>query len=451
MSDEFVEKNKGLKIILKIFIIFVIIGGIIFGGYILLQKTLLNPERYLTGIKEYLSFEIFKDTNLEILKNKDSKFNGNISFKIDNKNMDFLNNFNIDYNMVYSLNKEEIQCNYKFKENNKELLDTDIYLIKDSLYLDSNDLYNKVLFLNKLDFNIFSEINKLNNNSKDSFDGLNNYINNLIDALKEMKMESEIVSFYKVKYTYEINDSNRDKIQNKYDDLIKNDKTIQMLIDENIIDEDIFNVKFNNIKVEIVKSIGTNKIYNIDIIEDNENIFKLEIDSSDENIYHIKSEYNTDTLTIDKDTYTLQLFEEDDLINTFKLVNNKNLLKISMINDDGDLSFGLKKENKNKLNITLTYKMKTKNSIDVAISIDKNNNGYDMTGILDIIIDGEKMRLKIDGNMEFGDNLLNPKELSNVVNFENLSEKEQRAISENLLKKLEGSKIFNTLLGVNEF
>ena len=451
MSDEFVEKNKGLKIILKIFIIFVIIGGIIFGGYILLQKTLLNPERYLTGTKEYLSFEIFKDTNLENLKNKDSKFNGNISFKIDNKNMDFLNNFNIDYNMVYSLNKEEIQCNYKFKENNKELLDTDIYLIKDSLYLDSNDLYNKVLFLNKLDFNIFSELNKLNNNSKDSLDGLNNYINNLIDALKEMKMESEMVSFYKVKYTYEINDSNRDKIQNKYDDLIKNDKTIQMLIDENIIDEDIFNVKFNNIKVEIVKSIGTNKIYNIDIIEDNENIFKLEIDSSDENIYHIKSKENTGTLTIDKDTYTLQLFEEDDLINTFKLVNNKNLLKISMINDDGDLSFGLKKENINKLNITLTYKMKTKNSIDVAMTIDKNNNGYDMTGILDIIIDGEKMRLKIDGNMEFGDNLLNPKELSNVVNFENLSEKEQRTISENLFKKLEGSKIFNTLLGVNEF
>ena len=446
MDDEFVEKHKGLKIILKTFIVLIILGGIGFGGYLLLQKTLLNPEIYLTETKEYLSSDLFKDFKLINSNEKDSSFNGTITFKTDNKDISYLNKISIDYNVLSSYLNEEMQANIKYNEDNKNILSSNIYLIKDSLYLDSNDLYNKVLLINKYDYNIYNDIKDMDKKSNDSLKGINNYFENLLKALKEMNMKSEMVSIYKVKYTYEINDSNRDKIQNKYDELIKNDKTIQMLIKEKVIDKELFNVKFSNLKVEIIKSIGTNKIYNINVFENNKKTFTLEIDSNDDSKYHLKYNENVGTLIIDKDTYTLQLFEKDVLVNTIKLVNNNNLFKISITSEDGDLSFGLKKENKNKYNVTLTYKMKNKDSFDMALTINKNNDQYQVSSVIDMVTNGEKFRIKLDGKMEYGDNLLTPKELSNVVDYKILSEKEQTKISENLMKKLQNSKLFEIFM-----
>ena len=260
-----------------------------------------------------------------------------------------------------------------------------------------------------------------------------------------MNMTSEMISIYKVKYTYEINDSNRDKIQNKYDELIKNNKTTQELIKKEVINKDLFNIKFTNFKVEIIKSIGTNKIYNLDIYEDNEKTFTLEMDKDDDNIYHIKSNNNTGTLTIDNDTYTLQIFEKEVLVNTIKFVNNKNLFKISLTNNDGDLSFGLKKENKNKFNITFMFKTK-ESDIDLTVTINKKDNGYEISSIIDYIVDNEKIRMKLDGNLEYGENLLLSKDISGAIDINSLSENEQSKISENLNKKLEGSKILELLM-----
>ena len=262
------KKSVG-KILLTIFIVLIIIGGIVFGGYKLLSNTILNPEKYLIKTKEFLTkdFKVLDVFNDEF-DNRDITFDGSITFKTDNKDMNYLNHFNIDYSMLASFNKEEIQYNYKFKEDDKELLNSNLYLIKDSLYLDSNDLYNKILLLEKLDYNIFDELKSIskdsNKNINDFKNGFSNYLESIMDALKEMKMTSEFVSIYKVKYTYEINDSNKDKIQKKYDELIKNNKTIQSLIKDEKIDKNLFDIKFSNFKIEIIKSIGTNKIYNLD-------------------------------------------------------------------------------------------------------------------------------------------------------------------------------------------
>ena len=100
MSDEFVEKKSIGKVLLIAFIVLIIIGGIVFGGYTLFKKTILNPEMYLTMTKKYLSSDFFKDIKL-FDNDKDSKFNGTITFKTDNKDMKYLNYFNIDYEMIY--------------------------------------------------------------------------------------------------------------------------------------------------------------------------------------------------------------------------------------------------------------------------------------------------------------------------------------------------------------
>lgn len=453
MSDEFVEKKSVGKILLTIFIVLIIIGGIIFGGYKLLSNTILNPEKYLIKTKEFLTkdFKVLDVFNDEI-NNKDVKFDGTITFKTDNKDMNYLNHFNVDYSMLASFNKEEIQYNYKFKEDDKELLNTNIYLIKDSLYLDSNDLYNKILLIEKLDYNIFGELKNIgkesNENINDLKNGLSNYLESIMDALKEMKMTSEFVSIYKVKYTYEINDSNKDKIQNKYDELIKNNKTIQALIKDEKIDKNLFDIKFSNFKIEIIKSIGTNKIYNLDIYEDGKNSFKLEMDEDDDNIYHITSGDDKGTLTINRDTYTLQLFDKDVLLFTIKLENNDNLFKISMTKDNEDISFGLKKENKNKVNITFGANLKD-GSFDLTMTASKTGNVYNIIGILDINSNGEKIRMKLDGNGEYKDNILESKDISNAVDINTLNESDQNKISENLMKKLNGSKLLELLSNVS--
>ena len=442
MDNEFVKKKSIGKVLLIIFVIVAVLGGILFGGYTLLKTFILNPEKYLVVTKKMLSANIEKNFKLFNEKEKETKFSGNLSFKVDNKDLAYLNKLTIGYDAITSLDKEEMQYNYKFKEDNKELLNANLYLIKDSLYLESNDLYSKILFLQKLDINIFEEYKKLKDNDvEDAKNIINKYLDFFIEALKETKMESEMLGVYKVRYVYEINDGNREKIQSKYDELIKNDKAIQTLTSNGNFN---FDIKFNNFRLEIVKSIFLGKIYSLKITDDNGEVFLLEIDSENEDLYHITAGDEKGTLTIDDNTYTLQWFENDALSFTLKLVNDDNLFRLSVTNQEIDFVTSIKKENKNTMNVTFSIKDKDNFNIDLSGTIVKNNNKYNLSFILDITQE-EKIRIKLDGILEYGDNLLSNKDVSNAVDINSLNEKEQNKIYENLYKKLDGSKLLELL------
>ena len=446
MSDEFVEKRKGLKIIITILIILVILAGIGIGGYFVLKKTLLNPESYITVTKKLFKESIEKHFDNLIETEKDSNIKGTISFKTDTKEFNYLNSLLIDYDIISSFKNEEIQSNIKLKENSKEILDTNFYFIKDSLYLDSHDLYSKTLLVDKLDVNIFDEINKVNKEKKDYTEVISNYFDYIFNSLKEAKMNSSMVNLYKVKYTYIIDDTNREKIQNKYDNYIQNDKTIQLLIKNGNIDKNMFNITFNNMEIDIVKSVGMGKIYNIEIKSDKDQIFLLEIDDKNENLYHVEIGEEKGTLTIDKDTYTYQVFENNVLINTFKLTLNDKLVRFSFTSEDNEIVISLKEESKYSSSITFSIKEKNGSNIELSETIHKVNDTTQISAYLDIYDGNEKITVKIDCTIDSKDNLLTKKDVSNYVDINNLSEKEQQIISENIMKKLQNSKLFENIM-----
>ena len=449
MSDEFIEKKSKVKVIITIVIILVILGGCGYFGYSLVKREILNPNKYLVNTKDYLVKSInSKFDNIEIdNKNiKDSKETGNISFKTNNKDMDYFNKFSINYNVLSSIEKEEIQTKVSFNESGNSILDGNIYLQKESIYLDSKDLYNKVLLLGKLDTNIFNSFKENNSNGisiKDIKSIISNYISYILLSLAESDTKSEFVEIFKVKYTYEITNSNVSKVQNKFNELIDKDENLKLLLKENNINLDI---EFKPIKIEITKSIGTGEIYNL-YISGEDIDFNLERDEKNRDLYHIKDGEDTGTLEINKDTWTLQEFKNEELKLTIKMVNNNDLFKISITDNNTDISIGLKEVNKDTLNVTFVVKVKGEEevSIDLSGTIQKEENGLNTSIIIDILINEEKIRMNINDKIEYGDNLLESVDVSNYSEYDKLSEKEVNTIYENLYKKLDGSMLLDLM------
>ena len=316
---------------------------------------------------------------------------------------------------------------------------TDAHKISD----DISDLY--IMLQKGLIAEKEGRIRPFNEAIEDIKTAINKYLDFLITALKETKMESEIVSLYQVKYIYEINDSNCNIIQSKYDELIKNDKKIQLLIEKGTIDKDFFNIKFSNFKVEIIKSIFMNKIYKLEISNKEGQVFLLENDLEFENMYYITSKDGKGTLTIDNDTYTLQWFEDEVLVYTFKLTNDDKLFKFNVTSEDTDFVISLKEEKKDSFSMTLLLKQKDGMSLDLSGTMSKVDNKYNIDFVVDFMENDEKIRIKLDGNLEYDKNLLTNKDVSHAVDINKLSEKEQEEIYNNLYKKLQGTKLLELL------
>lgn len=449
MSDEFLEKKSKGKIFIILFIILFILSGIGIGGYFI-YKNLLKPEKFLvninnllnTGINNYL--DMFKDDE----KDKDMKFNGTASFSSNTKELDYFNHMNFDFDILSSFEKEEIQTNIKFNEDQKNIFDGDLYIIKDSIYLNSSDLYDKILLIQKMDSNIFEDLKNLNDKNisiTDVKDIINSYINYLFEALKEAEMKSELVDIYKIKWTYEINENNLGKVQNKYDELIKNDKKIQLLIKNNQLSEDSFKITFIPVKMIIIKSLGTNDIYKIEFKSKRDN-FLLEKDEKDTNLYHLK--YNDITGTLDRknDTYTLKIYENEVLKTTIKITLNENLFRFIYTEEDVDISFTLKEERKEQTEISLSIKGNDFGNIDISSIIKKISHGYDYDIKFDYKALEQDFVMRIKATQEFENDLLTKKDISSSVDINSLSEYEQNKIYEKLYKKLEGTKLIDLLL-----
>ena len=444
MSDEFIEKKSKLKVILTILIILVILGSISYFGYSFIKKEILNPKKYLENIKENLvnsisnRFNSFEFNSL----GKESKETGSITYKTKSKEMDYFNHLSINYDILTSLDKEEIQTSISLNEDSKSILNGNIYLQKDKIYLDSKDLYNKTLLISKLDSNIFNLFKEYDHLSiKDIESIINNYFNYMLESIYEANMKSEFVDLFKVKYSYEIDKNNVNKVQNKFDELIDKDETLKLLLKENNMELDI---KFYPIKIEIVRSIGTGEIYNL-VIDGEDISFELERDKNDRSLYHVKDGESKGTLKIDRDTYILQMYENEALKYTINLTNNKELFRFSATDEEMNLSFSLKNVDKNTLNITFTIKMDDEENIDLSGTIKKESNGYTLSSKTDINLNDEKITMNLNCNIEYDNNLLTTVEINDYQEYDKLSENEVNSIYENLYKKLNGTKLLDLL------
>lgn len=218
--------------------------------------------------------------------------NKTINYTVDTKNLnnyfsifniyDLLNikiksltNFNIYTNYdLYNTNKNKLQYNNFIKTNNSNTLynsytycyiTSTIQALKNSklflkMYFDFFDSNENNLDKNDLNYKLYSELNKLFNNSIDSVD-------NLINILEKYNLDfnfsnlNSISDFINLLFSLLDNIDNTLYIKNVYDDININTKSIKQIYNENTI-----GFYINNLNISNNKSV-LNKFYNINVNE----------------------------------------------------------------------------------------------------------------------------------------------------------------------------------------
>ena len=306
----------------------------------------------------------------------------------------------------------------------------------------SKELYNEVLLLNKLNNNIFATLKESNKNISinEIKNVINNYTKYIIESMEEADISSEFVDYYKVKHTYEINDNNRNKVQEKYNTLLKNDKIL------NSFSSDLLNIKFMNMKIEVVKNIISSEIFELKIKTDDYS-FGLVQDNENKELYHIKDGDNTGTLEIKNDLWVIRLYENEIVKTTIEITNNNDIFRIGIVevDDDLDMSFDIRNNEENTVGLSFTIKQKDTIDLNLSGEIKKIENGYNELFTANIVLNGDKLNMIINGKTEYRDNLLNSVNIDNYKEYDNLSEEEVKTINENLYNKLKDTKLLELM------
>lgn len=451
MENEFVEKN-GKK---KIAIVVLIIGFLFIGlgvGYHLFTKEILDTNKYLTKVNNMLTgyidnvFDRF--SILDIKNDKESKSTGNLSFKTDIKELEDLNSYGLDYSLTSSVEKEEVQFYLSLLEDKKDILNGTFYLNKDTMYFNSVDLYEKVLGLN-LGTNIF-EVLKEVETEKLSLEDINTIVNNLFkyyfEAMKLSKSTSEIVEFTKVKYTYELNESNIESVKNKFSELIKKDEKIGKLFKDSEDDITVDSVKF-----EIVMGIINNKLYNLNILSDEEEI-RITNDKEETDKYTITGLDNKINFYVKKDKMIFKIYEGEEL-STLELLFNDKQISIDLVASNNSINFTFKNIGKDTIGLAINVNIKEDESemiVDVNSEIKKNSSGYVSKVLGDFKMDNQKISFSLNDNTIYGSDLLTSSSFDSYVDINTLTEDDFSVILSNLMKKLEGTKLGDLLSGSTE-
>lgn len=451
MENEFVEKKSKKKIA----IVVLIIGLLLVGsgvGYHLFTKEILDTNKYLTKVNNMLTGyvdNIFDRFNiLDTKSDKESKSTGNLSFKTDMEDLEILNSYGLDYSLTSSLEKEEVQFYLSLLEDKKDILNGTIYLNKDTMYFNSLDLYEKVLGLN-LGTNIF-EVLKETGTEKLNLDDINTIINNLIkyyfEAMKLSKPSSEIIDFTKVKYTFELNDNNLEIVENKFLELVKNDDEIGKLFND-----EKFYITLSKGKFEIVIGVINNKLYNLNILSDEEEI-RITNDKEEKDKYTITGLDNKINLYVKKDKMIFKVYEGEEL-STLELLFNDKQISIDLVESNNSLNFTFKNIGKDTIGLAVNISIKEDNSemiVDVNSEIKKNSSGYVSKVLGDFKMDNQKISFSLNDNTIYGDDLLTSSSFDSYVDINTLTEDNKNLILSNLMKKLEGTKLMDLLSGTGE-
>lgn len=283
------HRRKGLKVLISILILILIVVA---AAFVYLKFFKLDSEKmYNYLFKEYSSKiikEIKKDTDKMIGSHTE---NGNITINTDMQEYKMLNGSSLDYSLELDTNSSIMNTKLTYKEKDKNIVEADIYVQDGKLYLKSNQIYNKLLYIPDTD-----EISLKNNISKEDIENTQYLVEQsslyLQKALTKAKYKTEngslIIRGKKVRIQKNImiiDKSNINTIKNEMVNSIKNDsrflsiiKNIYKIEDskistylEELINKDISS-ETEKVIVEIDTKFITNKILGFKVLENNETI-----------------------------------------------------------------------------------------------------------------------------------------------------------------------------------
>lgn len=433
--EDFREKKSKKGLIIGIIVLIgVIIIALLEGKYFLNKNTAEyflenNIKRLTTNINNLIGSETL---DLKDIYKDDLTSNIYLKLTTGSKDLKAYNNIELDAKTNINLYDNYVDIDATLKQNTANLKGN-LILTSDKFYIDSNDIYNKVLYTD-IKQNYFRTVKEyldeyedvLNTNDiKILITNLGKYFNT---ALNNGKMETKYNGLT-ITYTYEVNDNNKEDIINSLESSFKNDEIIKKLSNKEITLEDI---SLDNIKVELTFNIFNHELENGLITTDDT---QLTIKKLGDNKYQIKEKDNNEEyIEIDtgNDSITASYFKNESSIATINLKNTDKELIFVLNSDEENMNLIITNEDTKNIKVEVKYKEYV---INLDIDIKLNSNNQILNGVVSIKMKNETFKVTFTTDTKWGNSLFMKKNLNNTYNMNNLTSDEQNEVLTNILTK----------------
>jgi len=440
------KKNKKKGLITGLVVIFIILLLVIFTLFFI--KNNYNAEKFLDKTTTNLNNRLDKfidtiDLTNIIKMEGPTETTGKIKFETNSIELRDLNNIALEYNASTDYKNKYLDYDLTLTQGEKASINLGFSVDNERLYLRSKDLTDKEYYMD-----MASDTNKQLSNIEELMTSLSeitnkdnikyiikSYLNSFNKALKESIVSTKYNGL-NVTYTYEINDSNKEKINNTFINSIKNDKKLMDLFKYS--EEDLNNMKesFDNCKIELT----------INMLNNNLKEFKFTID--DNTYYGEKLSDSKIKVTVPNDNNYLEIEYDDNKIGFTYYEDNKStdqiilestndFIKVNYSYDsvtfDLDLSDKALKANLKKEGLTANADFKF-----------ESNSKQTTTGTITINVNGDNIKLIINNSINYKDKITK-KDANGATNFENISDEEITGIMSKCYEKLQEFDVLNLI------
>lgn len=440
--EDFREKKSKKGLIITLVIVFIIlllgIGGFLFiknkyTASSFLDQSSKNINTFINKVFEGIT--INKDY-LNNIDKYDVVSDSNIKLTTTSSKLKDLNNLEIGLKSNQSLKNNYIDMDISLKQDTGTLTGK-LAIDNNKIYIDSKDIINKVLTI-KSDDNLFGNVDeyteKLKSFTKYDIELIaNNIIKHLFEALKGANLNTKYDGL-NVIYTYEINDTNKDKINDKFMKLVNEDKALSNIItEENAI-------TLENVKITIEVKMLNNTIENFTIKSDEKEIKGVKIDK---NKYKITSDEDEYEVEVTKEKIVINGKDENNNPAQAKIETSDNKVMIVYTTNDMSLDITINSEKKNTSNVDIKINSKNiKINGNLNIVSSKNNKTNDVSGKVNLTYNDYNVTLDIKNNEKYGNNLVTKKNFGNATNIENVTEEDSQIIINNVMNKISKFKAY---------
>lgn len=448
--EDFREKKskKGLVITLIIVLIILLlsIGSFLFiknkyTASSFLDQSSKNINTFINEVFEGIT--INKDY-LDNIDKYDVISDSNIKLTTASSELKDLNNLEIGLKTNQSLKNNYLDMDISLKQDTGTLTGT-LAIDNNKIYIDSKDIINKVL-TTKSDEDLFGNVDeyteKLKSYAKYDIESIaNNIVKYLFESLKEANLNTKYNGL-NVIYTYEINDTNKDKINDKFMKLVNEDKVLSDIINEDNA------ITLENVKITIEVKMLNNTVENFTIKSDESEIKGVKID---------KNKYK---ITSDEDEYEVEVTKEKIVINGKDENNNPAQAKIETSDNKAmlvyttngmSLDITINSEKKNTSNIEIKINSENiKTNGNLTITSDEKNKTSEISGKLNLSYNDYSITLDIKNNGKYGNNLVTKKNYNNAIDIENVTEEDSLTITTNLMDKISKFKAYNFIQNLTD-
>lgn len=430
-NNQVKPKNNKKKIII---IVSIIVGVILLAiiAMFIYVKVAFKAGKYLDKkLDEFTTSVTEAFSALNMNNNQDIRYSGTFKPTSNIATFEGLNNATIEFEALYSLTNNIVDINFDLLNGTTSTLNGELYIDNETFVLDST-LYENPLYM---DIDNSSEISneELMNIISDAEYFVNGFATYFVEALKDTTLTTEIAGLT-AKYTYTIDDTNKEAFASRMNELINSDERFKELLEEFLgeTNPEVNPENIDDFTFYVETSIPSGDVKIFFLVIDDETIFSgEELESGTFRLYAGEEQLADITTNGDEITFKMDMDNEGSI----DIIYNENTKEINgtITFDTATLKIGSTKDNDNMLYIISLEDT----SSDVFMGISADTSDTVITGYILIKSGEEEIQLDYDINIEYGSNLVSNKTFDNAQNIEYLTEAEQGQIEENLMTAIE--------------